>query len=159
VSGRALVRRHRLRGHQVTNVVIAACELALARAERPGGAAPAALLGDARRACRAALRQGALFRGALPHALCLAGTSAWLDGRPARARRRWARSLAVAESLGARYDLGVTRLEIGRRLGDRACLDQAEALFSTIGATALQAEARGLSPQRHGQTPATLEGR
>jgi hypothetical protein len=157
-DGRALVARHRLRGYQITNVVLGAAELALTQTERAGGAARAGALREARRACRAALRQGRLFRGALPHALCLAGTGAWLAGRPARARRRWVRSLAVAESLVARYDLGMTRLEMGRRLGDPDCLERAETVFAAIGAPVLEARARALRAGRSGMTPSARDG-
>ena len=146
-EGETLVATHGLRGYQITNVRIGVAELSLARAERAEGVARTAALRDARRACRAALRQGALFRGALPHAMCLRGTCAWLEGRPAAARRWWQRSLAVAEELGARYDLGVTHLEMGRRLGDRGHFERAEGIFAVIGAPSLSAEARAL---RHG---------
>ena len=43
-------------------------------------------------------------------------------------------TLALAEELGQRYDTGVTHLEMGRRLSQRAHLERAEAILSEIDA-------------------------
>ncbi|MCJ7797612.1 MAG: hypothetical protein MUQ56_12780, partial [Thermoleophilia bacterium] len=72
------------------------------------------------------------------------GTYEWLAGRPRKAEKCWQKSLAVAEELGAGYQEALTRLEIGRRLGDRAELERAEALFGEMGAALDLAEARRL---------------
>ena len=50
----------------------------------------------------------------------------------------------MARELGARYEEGVIRLEIGRRLGDRAQLALAEALIADMGAAFDLAEVRRL---------------
>jgi hypothetical protein len=44
--------------------------------------------------------------------------------------------------MGQRYDLGLTYLELGRRLGERAHLERAEAILSEIGAERDLAQAR-----------------
>jgi hypothetical protein len=44
--------------------------------------------------------------------------------------------------LGARWELGMTHLEMGRRLQQASHLQQAEVIFSDIGATLDAAEAR-----------------
>jgi hypothetical protein len=46
--------------------------------------------------------------------------------------------------MGARYDLGMTHLELGRRLSDDEHLKQAEAIFAEIGAEFDLAETRRL---------------
>jgi hypothetical protein len=43
-----------------------------------------------------------------------------------------------------RYELGRTHLEMGQRLGDRADLEKAEAIFSRIGVELELARAREL---------------
>jgi tetratricopeptide (TPR) repeat protein len=88
----------------------------------------------ARRACEDALRQGKVFRPGLPEAMCLQGRYEWLRGKPAAAPKWWQRSLLLAEEMGQRYDMGVTHLEMGRRLGERAHLERAEAILAEIGA-------------------------
>jgi len=50
----------------------------------------------------------------------------------------------VAEELGMRYELGMTHLEMGQRLEDRAHLERAEAIFAEIGAEWDLARARKL---------------
>jgi tetratricopeptide (TPR) repeat protein len=88
----------------------------------------------ARRACKDALKQSKAFRPMLPEAMRLQGTHEWLSGKPAAAQKWWQRSLALAEEMGQRYDLGVTHLEMGQRLGERAHLEHAEAILAEIGA-------------------------
>jgi class 3 adenylate cyclase/tetratricopeptide (TPR) repeat protein len=88
----------------------------------------------ARRSCQDALKRGKAFRPGLPEAMRLQGTYKWLRDKPAAARKWWQCSLALAEKQGQPYDLGTTHLEIGRRLGDRTHLEQAEAIFAEIGA-------------------------
>ncbi len=50
------------------------------------------------------------------------------------ARELWQRSLDAAERLGARYETGLTLLEMGQRLGERSDLEQAEVLLAACGA-------------------------
>jgi len=88
----------------------------------------------ARRACKDALRQGKAFRPGLPEAMRLRGTYDCLNGKPGAAQKWWQRSLALAEEMGQRYDLGVTHLEMGQRLGQRVHLERAEIILAEIGA-------------------------
>jgi tetratricopeptide (TPR) repeat protein len=103
-------------------------------AEQSDSTARADRLQKAKYACRAALKQGKAFRGGLPEAMMLQGRYAWLRGKPATAKKWWQRSLTLAGEMGQRYDLGLTHLEMGQRLGERAHLERAEAIFAEIGA-------------------------
>jgi tetratricopeptide (TPR) repeat protein len=91
-------------------------------------------LNKAKQACKTALKQGKINRSGLPHAMRLQGTYKWLRGKPAAARKWWQRSLALAEEMGQRYDLGMTYLEMGQRLKEQAHLKRAEAILAEIGA-------------------------
>jgi class 3 adenylate cyclase/tetratricopeptide (TPR) repeat protein len=91
-------------------------------------------LQKARCACRDALNHGKAYRGVMPEAMRLQGTYEWLRGKSTSARKWWQRSLALAEEMGQRYDLAMTHLEIGQRLGERAHLERAETIFSEIDA-------------------------
>jgi tetratricopeptide (TPR) repeat protein len=85
-------------------------------------------------ACQNVLRHGKNYHALLPDAMRLQGTYEWLRGKPAAAKKWWQRSLAIAEKMGQRYDLGMAHLEIGRRLGDRDHLQRAETIFAEISA-------------------------
>lgn len=100
-----------------------------------------AWLEKAGRACRAALRWGKSLRPGMPEALRLQGRYEWLRGNTARARRWWRRSLAEAEALQMPYEVGLTHLEMGQRLGEAAHVKKAEGLFARIGAQRDLAEA------------------
>ena len=65
-------------------------------------------------------------------------TSAVTRGAPGATGRR----VALARELGARYEEGVMRLEIGRRLGDWVQLEAAEGLFADMGAELYLEETR-----------------
>lgn len=93
-----------------------------------------AWLKKAGRACRTALRWGKSLRPGKPEALRLQGRYEWMKGNAAQARHWWGKSLAEAETLGMPYELGLTHLEIGQRLGERAHLEKAGAIFAPIGA-------------------------
>ncbi len=94
--------------------------------------------------CRAALKWGKTFRQGKSEAMRLQGRYEWLKGNTAQAQRWWQKSLAEAETLGMPYELGLTHWEIGRRLGERAHLEKAEAIFAKIGAELDLAQAREL---------------
>jgi tetratricopeptide (TPR) repeat protein len=98
----------------------------------------------ARRACLTALKRGNAFRGRRPEALRLRGLYAWLQGNAAQAQRWWQKSLTEAEIQQMPYELGMVNFEIGRRTGERACLEKAEVIFARIGAELDLANARGL---------------
>jgi class 3 adenylate cyclase/tetratricopeptide (TPR) repeat protein len=91
-------------------------------------------LKKARGRCEHALKYGRKFPAGLAEASRLKGTCEWLREKSAPAQKWWQRSLKTAEEMGMRYDLGMTHLEMGRRLKDRAHLEQAEAIFAEIGA-------------------------
>ena len=91
-------------------------------------------LKKAGKACKVALKQGKVYPPGLPEAMMLRGRYDWLRGKHKAAEKWWLRSLALAEKMGVRYDLARTLLEMGQRLGDRAYLERAEALFTEIGA-------------------------
>ena len=101
-------------------------------------------LKKAKRACQVALKHGRAFRSALPEAMMLQGRYEWLRDKPKAAQKWWQRSLELAEKQGQRYDLGMTHLEMGQRLGERAHLERAEAIFTEIGAEWDLARAREL---------------
>ena len=92
-------------------------------------------------------RVSALTKGypvSLPEALRLQGVYDWLTGKQASAQKHWQRSLVLAEEMGMRYELAMTRLEMGTRLNDREHLQQAEAIFAGIGAEFDLAQTREL---------------
>jgi hypothetical protein len=101
-------------------------------------------LKKARTACQEALRQGKPYRGLMVEAMRMKGTYEWLKGRLSSAEKWWQRSLKRAEELGMSYELGITHLEMGKRLKDRNHLENAEAIFSEIGAEFDLQEARKL---------------
>ncbi|MGH2524589.1 MAG: tetratricopeptide repeat protein, partial [Anaerolineales bacterium] len=91
-------------------------------------------LKQAGRACKVALAQANAVRGFRPEALRWQGRYEWLKGKAARARQSWQRSLAEAEASEMQYELGLTHLELGQRLRERAHLEKAEAIFTAINA-------------------------
>jgi hypothetical protein len=139
-----VVRERGLRGMAVVQAPLALTEVALAEADRAAGAERAAALGRAKRLCRDALAQGRMLRYWLPSALRSQGTYEWLMRRPRPATKAWRRSTVVAEELGARYEVGMTCLEMGRRTGERPVLERAEAVLAEIGATPDLADSRRL---------------
>lgn len=139
-----LIAERRLRSHHVVEARNGLAEAYLVTGAQTEGAELHAVLRKAKRACRGAVKAAKIFRDGLAEAACLQGTYAWFSGRTAVAQKWWQRSLAVAEELRARYDLGMTYLEIGRRAGDRTALERAEAIFAEIGATVDLTEAQKL---------------
>jgi tetratricopeptide (TPR) repeat protein len=139
-----LIAAHGLKGYMVNPSRNVLAEVYLVEAERAKEPERAAWMRKAKRICRAALKESKTFRGGLPYAMRLQGRYEWLRGRPKAARKWWQRSVALAEELGARYDLGMVCLEMGQRLGERVRLEQAEAIFVEIGAELDLARAREL---------------
>jgi len=117
-------------------------EAALVAVERSAGVERAHALARAKRFCRDALKQGQMMRYWLPSALRSQGTHEWLRGRPAAAAKAWRRGATVAEDMGARYELGLICLEMGRRTGDRAALARAETVLAEIEAAPDLADSR-----------------
>jgi class 3 adenylate cyclase/tetratricopeptide (TPR) repeat protein len=102
------------------------------------------MLREARRTCQHALKRGRKYRYGLAEAMRLKGTYEWLRDKPASAQKWWQSSLETAEEMGMRYQLGMTHLEMSRRLKDRTHLEKAEAIFAEIGAEFDLAQTRKL---------------
>jgi tetratricopeptide (TPR) repeat protein len=90
---------------------------------------------EARLACRSSLRNARSFRCLMPEAARHMGSLCWLEGRPARARRWWSRSLSEAVETGQRLDEAWTLLEMATRLGTEEYRSRYEALFRETGVT------------------------
>jgi tetratricopeptide (TPR) repeat protein len=125
--------------HSLMEIVVnsprnARAEVYLVKAEQADESEKAAMMKKAGQACRMLLKTCKTFHIGLPVAARLRGRHEWLRGKPRAARRWWQRGLAAAEDLGARYEVGMLHLEVGRRLEDRARLERAEAIFAEIGA-------------------------
>ena len=129
-----LIAQRRLRGLSLDQNPIALAECRLRIAEREEGSERSRSLTKAQRASRAALRYSRVARSDVPGATRVNGTRMWLKGHHATARKWWQRSLVAADQSGARYDLGLTELEMGRRLNEPARLERAVAILGEIGA-------------------------
>jgi tetratricopeptide (TPR) repeat protein len=143
------IDQHKVRGVSCTSVRVADAEASLLKAELASNGNRQASLDLARHACRRALVAGKLDCAGLPAAYRLEGVYEWLKGKPTAARKSWQRSLDAAERLGARYETGLTLLEMGRRLGQRSDLEQAEVLLATCGADFDRRRAHELLACRH----------
>jgi predicted ATPase len=103
-------------------------EVCLALLERdgggPAGVDPAELRATAAAGVRRLRRYARIFPMARPRALICLGWSRWLDGRPAAARRAWARAVREAERRRMPYELARAHHELGRHLaaGERSPL-------------------------------------
>lgn len=139
-----LIARLGLRDFQTISTLAGRAEVCLAIAEPAHGAARAEALERAARACRALLRLTGRVRPVSSRACRLRGTLEWLEGRWAAADEWWGRSMATAERMEFRYDVGQTHLERGRRTGRRPDLERAEAISAEVGARLDLAEARQL---------------
>jgi class 3 adenylate cyclase/tetratricopeptide (TPR) repeat protein len=104
-------------------------------------------LNNAKRACQTATKAMAKCPLHSPQAMRLQGAYEWLIGKPTTAQKWWQKSLAQAERMGLRYDLGKTHLEMGQRLGERAHLEKAEMIFAEIGAELDLAKTKELLPR------------
>ena len=142
---RRLIEERGFRGFTVVLPPIIWAQLHLDLADAATGDERRRLLRDARWGCRFAVRHARLAAQGRAGALRVRGTYEWLNGRPGRAVRAWERSMAVATALGARYDLALTRIEAGTRLGDDRLVYTGETLLDEIGGSAGRV-APGLSP-------------
>ena len=106
----------------------------LAVAEQGAGARKEEYLRKTKRACKEVFKAARVYRVCLPEAMMLQGRHEWIRGKSSSAQAWWDKSIKAAEKMGARYDLGMTHLEMGRRLKDREHLTQAETIFAEIGA-------------------------
>jgi class 3 adenylate cyclase/tetratricopeptide (TPR) repeat protein len=129
-----LIAERRLRGLSIDQNPISLAECLLHIAELEDASGRSRILTKAGKATRAALRHSKAARNYLPRASRVHGSYVWLKGDHAAARKWWERSLVAAEQSGARYDLGLTELEMGRRLNEPARLERAAAILGEIGA-------------------------
>lgn len=130
-EGAELIGQHHLRGFSCVPVRLYQAQAYLMAAEqRPKNPE----LKRAYSAIKLALKQSKFDRPAIITSYRLRGTWEWLSGRPARAQNWWQKSWQMAKFLGARYEGGLTRLEMGRFLHNRTYLEQAREVFSTLDA-------------------------
>lgn len=113
-------------------------------AEQETGSARTEWLKKAEKESKRSLKLGKVFKYCRVDAMLHQGTCEWLNDRPAPANKWWKQSLRIAEEIGMRYRLGMTHLEMGRRLQDRSHLEKAEKIFIEIGAEFDLAETRML---------------
>ena len=133
-AGEQLRAQYKTGGTSYTHLVHGQAEACLLQAEQASPTEKADWLRKANRACQSALKQVKAFHAGAPEAMRLLGRYEWLRGKPGAARQWWLKSLAEAERMGMRYDAGMAHLELGRRLGERAHLDRAQAILTEIGA-------------------------
>ena len=129
-----LIADRGLRGLSLDQNPIALAECRLRIAELEDGSERSRELTKARSASRAALKYSRTTRSGVPGATRVNGTRMWLDGHHAAARKWWQRSLLAAEQSGERHDLGLTELEMGRRLNEPERLERAAAILYEVGA-------------------------
>jgi tetratricopeptide (TPR) repeat protein len=125
---------HDFKGLNPIVVSLGFLQVYLAAAEQAVGRKKEEWLRKAKGVCKKLLRLAKVKRLFLPEAIRLQGKYQWLRHKTFSARKRWERSLELAEEMGMRYELGMTHLEMGQRLKDRDHLEQAEKIFAEIGA-------------------------
>jgi tetratricopeptide (TPR) repeat protein len=150
-EGRQMIAQHRLRGFSCVPVRLHLAQAYLLEAERSEGLTGGKARKKAKEACRMALGQVKFDRAAKIGAYRMQGTLEWLGNKPKRALPWWQRSLAAARVLGARYERGLTFLEMGRFLGDCGYLEEAESIFKELGTKFDWMQAQKLLPQRKSQ--------
>jgi tetratricopeptide (TPR) repeat protein len=123
-----------LRGVLVACVPLMVADGHVTAVDATSGPERAEAIRRARRSLQRALREAKAhhYWGAM--ALRLRGTLDWLQGEHSRAERSWQASIRTAEELRAPYEVALTAREIGRRMDRRDRLEQAEAMFSQLGA-------------------------
>jgi class 3 adenylate cyclase/tetratricopeptide (TPR) repeat protein len=132
-EGRRLMRERRIAPHVTTALREASAWLALTRLERAPTHERTAARRRAERAAGALHRLGRAYAGAQPIASFVEASVAWLRGRRGRAEVAWNRSLETASALGLRYQLAITRQQMGRLMRDLSQLNAALALFDEAG--------------------------
>jgi len=152
-EGCQLVREHRLRGFSCIPVRLHLAQAYLIGAEQAGESARGAAMKKAQPACTIALKLAKFDRAAQIAAYRMQGTQEWLKGKPGRAQRWWQRSLGAANALEARYELGLTYLEMGKFLKNFGHLETAESIFEELGARFDWAQAQKLRQQYKSQPP------
>ena len=114
VQAEMFVRKRKIQTFVIVPVLLGSAQVEVARLEMNG---PQPNAGAALRRCRDAVSIGRRYHFGLPRALRIMGAFCWLEGRRSAAQRRWQESLSTALKVGAQYEIALTRIEIGRRLG------------------------------------------
>ena len=117
--------------HQLGNGI---SEAYLEAAENSTGKARQEWLKKARRSCREMLKATTQNPPNKPDALLFQGRCEWLRGNPGAAVMWWEKAMDESRLLKDSYMEGMVHLEIGRRMGDREHLEQAESILGEIGA-------------------------
>ena len=136
--------KHHFKGLNPIVVSLGFLQVYLAAAEQAVERKREEWLRKAKQVCKKLLRSAKVKRLFLPEAIRLQGNYQWLRRKPSFAKKCWERSLGLAEEMDMRYELGMTHLEMGRRLKDRGHLEQAEKIFADIGAEFDLAQTRKL---------------
>ncbi len=100
---KGVIRQHRVRGPNATPALYAMAAASLEVAERAAPSERVRVLREARRACSALRGDGRIAPFGSVTGARLQGTLEWLNARPGAARKWWRRSIALAETLTARY--------------------------------------------------------
>jgi tetratricopeptide (TPR) repeat protein len=154
-EGKQIVAQHGLRGFSCVPVRLHLAQAYLQGAEQAEGLARAEAIKKAKKACRVALRQVQFDQAAKINAYRMQGTLEWLRGRPQHALHWWEQSLAAASNLGARYEGGLTCLEMGRFLGNGGYLEEAESTFKELETKFDWMQAQKLLQQNKSQPPSS----
>jgi class 3 adenylate cyclase/tetratricopeptide (TPR) repeat protein len=135
-------RQHKVIGPIYSFIINGLAKVYVFAAEQNTGSARTEWLKKAEKESKRSLKLGKAFKYCRVDAMLHQGTCEWLNERPASAKKWWQQSLSIANEIGMRYRLGITHLEMGRRLQDRNHLEQAETIFVEIGAEFDLAETR-----------------
>jgi tetratricopeptide (TPR) repeat protein len=138
------IKRNHISGHNATRPLDALALAYLIAVERAPAGEKKKRLAKTRQACRDALRQGQRDQEGLARALRFRARFEWLRGRPRAARRFWRKGLAEASRLGAVYETGMIKLEMGERLRDVQLVREAESILNQAGAILDRDAARGV---------------
>jgi len=109
-------------------------EVYLAAAERSTGKEKKDWLKKAKRSCRHTLKAAKRYRPPLMDAQLFQGRYEWLRGNSSAAQKWWRKALEETRQKSDRYEEGIVHLEIGRYMGDRDHLQQAESILAEVGA-------------------------
>ena len=135
VEATNIIRAKRLRGFHSSDALNGLAALRLIVAEKASAEERRRrALRNARRACRSAMQSARTVPSAMPEALRLCGTLAWLSGATRVARERWEQSTACSRKYKLPVEEGRTLLEMGSRLRDVALVDRAIDGFTQSGA-------------------------
>jgi len=139
-----VVKHHVIEPFSRTTMFNNLAETYLFAVESGGTSEKAVWLNKAKHACQAAIKASSACQFKTPETMRVHGSYEWLRGKHALAQKWWQKGLAGAERMGLRYDLGMIHLEMGQRLGERRHLEEAEIIFTDIGAEWDLAKARKL---------------